>query len=447
MASNLTLRYVLGLALIALTMVSTFLLLSQRMNANRDDGYIINIAGMQRMLSQRIALLGTQLVYGIATQQDLYRRSLESAVSRMADNHSELVALASTDSAIGRVQAYAADGPLDLEVRTYLAIATRLIGQSRDPALPLAAAAERLGELTHAVYRGLLRRLDAAVTDYQSAFEGNIEQFLSIERLILGLGLLLLVLEVVFIFKPMVRRVDRTLTALESSNQELREFTYRISHDLRAPIASSLGLVAMAEDGARDNDRDTVALALSQVGDLMARMDRLIEDILAVARNRNLRAQVDEVPLRALVRGLTEKLRDHPGFDRVRVQVAVPEELTLITVRSYLEQILENLLSNAVKYQDPAQDAPVVKLRAHSAGGETRICVTDNGLGVPEEYRDQLFGMFKRFHPGVAFGSGLGLYLVRQNAIALGGNVAYEASEPGSCFTVSLQTHLDGDPP
>ena len=132
------------------------------------------------------------------------------------------------------------------------------------------------------VNQGLLQSLDSAVTGYQEAFELKIEQFLSVEQTILALGLILLVLEVVFIFRPMVRQVESAIGELETSNQELREFTYRITHDLRAPIASSLGMVSMAEESMAAKDHATIDLALKQIGAAMNRMDRLINPSLNV---------------------------------------------------------------------------------------------------------------------------------------------------------------------
>lgn len=91
-----------------------------------------------------------------------------------------------------------------------------------------------------------------------------------------------------------------------------------------------------------------------------------------------------------------------------------------------------------MKYQHPERGEPRVGITVQREGRTCTIAVCDNGVGVPADQREHLFVMFKRFHPELATGSGLGLYMARRNARALGGSVRYTPLEPGSCFTVQL---------
>ena len=69
---------------------------------------------------------------------------------------------------------------------------------------------------------------------------------------------------------------------------------------------------------------------------------------------------------------------------------------------------------------------------------QIQLTITDNGLGIPEKFRENLFGMFKRFHPKTAFGSGLGLYMVKKSVEKIGGKIHYKDTGNGSAFTVSI---------
>ncbi len=106
----------------------------------------------------------------------------------------------------------------------------------------------------------------------------------------------------------------------------------------------------------------------------------------------------------------------------------------------YLQQIIENLLSNAIKYSNSSvtNASPQVSVSLQQHAKQFTLIIDDNG--IPEKCREKVFVMFMRFRPKVTNGSGLELYLTKQNAMAIGGNLAYEPLAPGSRFIVTLQS-------
>lgn len=100
--------------------------------------------------------------------------------------------------------------------------------------------------------------------------------------------------------------------------------------------------------------------------------------------------------------------------------------------------IVENFISNAIKYYDPKKSNPYIKISTRQQSDKFVLEISDNGIGVPENQQKNLFKMFHRFHPKVAFGSGLGLYLVQKSASVLGGEVSYENTEDGSLFRLAI---------
>ena len=124
------------------------------------------------------------------------------------------------------------------------------------------------------------------------------------------------------------------------------------------------------------------------------------------------------------------------GADRVAMTVEIEAAAPVMTHRVELRQILENLVSNAIKYT--AADSPRVDIAVREDRGVVRVLVRDNGQGIEPAHRADLFGMFKRFHRDVAPGTGLGLYLSRRLARALGGDLKYSPMTPGSEFSVTL---------
>jgi PAS domain S-box-containing protein len=226
--------------------------------------------------------------------------------------------------------------------------------------------------------------------------------------------------------------------ALIEANAELEEFAYRTSHDLRSPIASSIGLLGISRDMLAEGDIAGLGQMLQRMEGNFRRLDHLIQNIITVTRNRLMEEEARPIALRPLVSEAIDALSHLEDFKRIRIENHVPAELTIVSKPSKFQVIVGNMLSNAVKYHDPKEAEPTIDVRAFRYGGRLRLSVEDNGLGVPPASRHLLFKMFKRLHPNRSFGSGLGLYILRKSAEALGGTALYEARDKGSRFMIEL---------
>ncbi|WLR93585.1 sensor histidine kinase [Shinella zoogloeoides] len=230
--------------------------------------------------------------------------------------------------------------------------------------------------------------------------------------------------------------------ALIEANAELEEFAYRTSHDLRSPIASSMGLLTISRDMLAEGDLPALGQMLQRMEQNFRRLDHLIQNIITITRNRLMEEDDQPISLRALVSEAIDALSDLDHIKRIRIENHVPPELTIVSKPSKFHVIVGNMLSNAVKYYDPKEAEPAIDVRAFRYAGKLRLSVEDNGLGVPPASRHLLFKMFKRLHPNRSFGSGLGLYILRKSAESLGGTALYEARDKGSRFILELP---DGD--
>jgi PAS domain S-box-containing protein len=230
--------------------------------------------------------------------------------------------------------------------------------------------------------------------------------------------------------------------ALIEANAELEEFAYRTSHDLRSPIASSLGLLTISKEMLVEGELAALGQTLQRMEKNFRRLDHLIQNIITITRNRLMEEEDRPIALRTLVSEAIDALSHLEDSKRIRIENHVPAELTIISKPSKFQVIVGNMLSNAVKYHDPKEAEPAIDVRAFRYGGKMRLSVEDNGLGVPPASRHLLFKMFKRLHPNRSFGSGLGLYILRKSTEALGGTALYEARDKGSRFIIELP---DGD--
>jgi PAS domain S-box-containing protein len=224
---------------------------------------------------------------------------------------------------------------------------------------------------------------------------------------------------------------------LNRSNVELGQFAYIASHDLQEPlrmVASYTQLLSRRYKGKLDSDADEfIAFAV----DGAARMQRLIQDLLAYSRVGTkgkdlLDISSEEALQQALLnlRGAIEGSGALVTHDRLPAVLA--DETQLI-------QLFQNLVGNAIKYQN--QGVPEVHISAARNDGEKwMFSVKDNGLGIDPQYFEKIFGMFQRLHKREEFaGTGIGLAICKKIVERHGSNILVE-SQPGhgSTFRFAL---------
>jgi signal transduction histidine kinase len=222
---------------------------------------------------------------------------------------------------------------------------------------------------------------------------------------------------------------------LTKTNQELDRFVYSTSHDLRAPMASMLGLVDLANR--RDNDPET-GRYLVMIKDRIQVLDRFVKDITDYSRNNRIPVERAPLNLADMVLEIWEGLRFAPEARRIRFEVTIPHGVFVVTDPTRLRIVLTNLISNAIRYHDPRKEQPYIGVHYRTVGLSFCIQVEDNGVGIEPAYHKRVFDMFFRGSEA-STGSGLGLYIVKETCLKLSGSVQFH-SEPntGSIFTVKL---------
>lgn len=225
---------------------------------------------------------------------------------------------------------------------------------------------------------------------------------------------------------------------LQIINTELEEFTYRISHDLRSPIVSSIKLLSITKQSIENQELAKAIKSTSLAQGSLEKLNILIQDILSVTETRN-KTEIDiEIDFERLLNDSLTKLSNLNGFEKIDIQENLNFEGTLHTKYSRLQMILENFISNAIKYHDQQKPHSYINIATRLENQTFVLEVMDNGIGVPENQQQNLFKMFHRFHPKISFGSGLGLYLVQKSASVLGGEVSHENTNDGTLFRLTI---------
>jgi len=212
--------------------------------------------------------------------------------------------------------------------------------------------------------------------------------------------------------KELQLRIQERTRELEASNAELESFSYSVSHDLRAPLRAIEGFCDLfMKDYGRQIPADGLDM-LANVSAGTARMNRLIDDLLHLARFGRQPLESHTVMMTELVRRVTASVAAQ--WRERNVQVQIPELPDCFGDGSLLEHVLTNLLSNAFKFtakRDPAH----IEVGAHTEAAEQVYFVRDNGVGFDMKYADRLFGAFQRLHSQSEFpGTGIGLSIVHR---------------------------------
>ncbi|HYP08699.1 MAG TPA: ATP-binding protein [Bryobacteraceae bacterium] len=235
------------------------------------------------------------------------------------------------------------------------------------------------------------------------------------------------------------RRVAQRTEALQRSNEDLQQFAYIASHDLKEPlrmISSYATLLERRFAGRLDEDADTF---IGFITDGARRMNALIQDLLEYSRaGAGPDEQPGDVDVHAVLRNVIANLKVTIAESGASVKwEGLPDTVPYDAMR--LTQIFQNLIGNALKYRGDRK--PDVRIRADRNGDEIIFKVTDNGIGIASEFQDKIFGIFQRLHGKEYEGTGIGLAMVKKIVERYGGRIWVESKlGEGSTFFFTVQT-------
>ncbi|MDO6840469.1 PAS domain S-box protein [Paraglaciecola chathamensis] len=228
--------------------------------------------------------------------------------------------------------------------------------------------------------------------------------------------------------------------ALLLAKQEMEEFAYRITHDLRSPLSSMNYVMNMVAEYIKEGDLPKALKTLQASQNGIAKLSELVSGVLDVSKIKLQDETSLPVDVSDVVYETLDALSHMENFARLDIKTQFEYIGTLQTKPNKFIQIVDNFISNAIKYQDTSKANSFIRVVTYKTKHEFVLEVQDNGLGVPSIHRDKLFQMFERFHPKASIGTGLGLYMVKKSADLLGGHLSYSVPESGdgSIFRFSL---------
>ena len=228
----------------------------------------------------------------------------------------------------------------------------------------------------------------------------------------------------------------RTNTELLKTNAELDRFVYSVSHDLRSPLTSIIGLISFIEEESQETD---TLEHIGMIKNSVHRLDEFIKNILIYSRNN--RTGLDIVPIQLLktTTEIVDSLKSMKEAENVRFYIDIKEKHPFFSDQLRLNTLLENLISNAIKYHKTDQNDSFIKIIGHTNQDKLILSITDNGIGISPENHNKIFDMFFRIS-GDKNGTGIGLYIVKETIQILRGSIQVHSKKgKGSTFNITLK--------
>jgi signal transduction histidine kinase len=222
---------------------------------------------------------------------------------------------------------------------------------------------------------------------------------------------------------------------LVKANAELDRFVYSASHDLRAPIASLLGLITVAR---AEKDVESILQLLNLQERSLHKLDNFIQDIVSYSRNNRVEVEVAPVDFQSIIEGILEQLQHMDDLARIERKISIPPDLKFSSDAKRISIILNNLISNAIKYSDTRKSNSIVEVSVAKKANGVTIGVRDNGEGISNEHLPRIFEMFFRA-TSRSSGSGIGLYIVSEIVNKMHGEIEVKSVRgEGSQFLIWL---------
>jgi signal transduction histidine kinase len=221
---------------------------------------------------------------------------------------------------------------------------------------------------------------------------------------------------------------------LRKVNAELDRFVYSVSHDLRSPLSSILGLTNLA---GLAKDPQELKDILQMIRGRVSAQDKFIRDIIDYARNTRTEVSPEQVNLKQMADDIIGSLQFNNNADKISFRNEIGDDVVITTDRIRLTTILSNLISNAIKYHDTRKVNPFIEI-GYSKVDQT-LYVKDNGSGIMKEHHEKIFDMFYRGSDR-STGSGLGLFITKEAVNKIGGHVEMRSTYGhGSEFIIHLK--------
>ncbi len=218
-------------------------------------------------------------------------------------------------------------------------------------------------------------------------------------------------------------------------NNDLLQFSYIVSHNLRSPVANIMGLTDLLQS--TEHDRDEEQVFIKGLSTSAKKLDDVIRDLNTVLQIRSkINERKEMVNLNKVCRDIQSDMSGLVENENVDITTDFTEIDTLYSIKSYLYSIILNMVSNSIKFRQP-DIVPAILIKTHKVENGTQLIYSDNSIGIDsDKYGTKIFGLYNRFHDNIE-GKGVGLFMAKTQVEALGGSIHVKSKEKaGVTFTI-----------
>ncbi len=224
----------------------------------------------------------------------------------------------------------------------------------------------------------------------------------------------------------LTQALEKNKTELERSNDELEQFVYIVSHDLKSPLVTSMGFISIIRKLAGQGKYDQAIEKLDKVTNSIERMGQLINDLLEISRIGRADHDKKIIDLNVLLEQFAQSQSEQLNIAGFTLAIK-PGFPTIYGNESRILQLFENILSNALKYAHNSHQPPILEIGSISHEDHSLVYCKDNGPGIESAFHQKIFGLFYRLDTQQE-GSGIGLTIAQKVMKLHGGNIWIESS-------------------
>lgn len=422
--------YIIGVVsvagLIILNQVITQLLIHER----ETDALVVNVAGKQRMLSQKMAFY----TYRVAEEEALMD-SLHQLSDEFLANHRMLLQ-GDEEQGFPKVEVAYIEASLN-ELTPLVEQLHSLITDADNQA----ALLENNSQIV-ANAETFLPKMDHVVESFQRESEEDIKRLAIIEIGVAFLSILILLLEVWLVFKPIIKEIEIKTRKLQKAILSRDRILATIVHDLRNPINGIKGLNNLLKEDLEQYLSDDQDLMFNLINDSSDKANALIEELLeiSVLDNDEFELETKSVRLGEYIMGNIYQFKKRAKEKGVELNLSTQGKDLLVQIDpKRFARVIDNLISNALKFTNAEGE---VKIELKEDGNSNMIVISDTGIGIPENMQPYIFDKFSRARRSGLDGeqaTGLGMSIVKQIVQLHKGDIWLESEEnKGTKFYISL---------
>ena len=233
--------------------------------------------------------------------------------------------------------------------------------------------------------------------------------------------------------------VNTQVEELRRINEELERFSYTVSHDLRSPLVTIKGFMGLLREDIRDGNLQETQESMMRIENATDKMQQLLEDLLQLSRVGRIVNPYERFSMTTVAYEAKELL--FGLINEKKCEIKIQEDMPLVFAdKSRTRELYQNLIENAIKFSKP-QEKPQVQVYSTTRDEKTVFCVRDNGIGIPSEYQERIFGLFNKLDSN-SQGTGVGLSLVKHIVENHKGTIWVESEghNAGTLFCFTLNT-------